>query len=68
MFTLDTEIRESDIFSESVLVKMRKNFKSGASLTPDELYLTVDQFEQLGLFMLRRAAEIKEEQQKRNGG
>jgi len=66
-FVLNTIVRESDKYTESVLVKMRKQFPSGTALAPDEIYITVEQLEQLGSFMLRRAEEIKEEQKIRKG-
>lgn len=66
-FVLNTVVRESDKYTETVLFKMRKTYPSGTDLAPDEVYFTVDQLEELGKFILLRAAEIKEEQKIRKG-
>lgn len=63
-FTTDVEVRESDKYTESVFVSLKRNF-GNHEIATGELFLTASQLDQVGRFFLRQAEEIRLAQQNR---
>ena len=60
-FTTDVEVRESDKFTESVFVSLKRNFGT-TEIAAGELFLTPSQLDQIGRFFVRQAEEIRQSQ------
>lgn len=62
-FTVDATVRESDKYTESVLVKFTRSYLEQDTSGCSEMFLTPNQLENLGMFLVRHAAEIRSEQE-----
>jgi hypothetical protein len=62
-FTVNATVRESDKYTESVLVKFTRSYTPDDTTGCNEMFLTPAQLENLGMFFVRQAAEIRGEQE-----
>jgi hypothetical protein len=62
-FSIDATVRESDRYSESILVKFTRSYSEEDTAGCNEMFLTPNQLEKLGMFFVRQAAEIRGEQE-----
>lgn len=61
-FSINASVRESDPYSESVYMKFEMDPVIGHSARMDEMFLTPDQLEELGKFLVQEAKTIRETQ------
>ena len=61
--TVNAIVRESDRYSESILVKFTRSYSVEDTSGCSEMFLTPNQLEKLGMFFVRQAAEIRSEQE-----
>ena len=61
--TVNATVRESDKYSESILVKFTRSYSAEDTAGCNEMFLTPAQLENLGMFFVRQAAEIRGEQE-----
>lgn len=64
-FVTTVEVRESDEYTQQVLVKITKQYKDGDIKSSGEMFLSPIQLENLGRFLVRQAEEIKTAQASR---
>ena len=57
-FTIDVVVRESDKYSELVYIKFERNTIDGDIERTSEAFLTPNQLDQLGRYLIRQAEEI----------
>jgi hypothetical protein len=58
-FTVDITVRESDKYSESVYVRFDRNMVPEEVRGVSEMFLTPDELDKFGRFLVRQADEIK---------
>ena len=61
MFALTAEARKSDDYSDSVFVKLTRNYKNGTVMPCNDMFLTPTQLELLGRYFIRAAEEIRQQ-------
>ncbi len=64
-FVVEVEAQESDKRTELIHIKFFRHYLSETVLGTDELFLTPDQTEELGKFLLSRSDQIRELQRSR---
>jgi hypothetical protein len=65
-FSINTTVRESDPYSESVFIKFEMEPTLGSIRRMDEMFLTPDELDRLGRFFIRQASEISMAQAERH--
>jgi hypothetical protein len=61
-FSVNATVRESDKYTESVLVKFTRSYTPEDDTGCSEMFLTPAQLENLGMFLVGQASEIRAEQ------
>ena len=65
-FTVDVTVRESDKYSLDAFVKFQRSYIPEGIEACNEMFLTLDQLENLGRFFVRQASEIRSMQDSRH--
>ncbi len=63
---VDVVVRESDLHSESVLLKLTRSVLQGTPCGCSEVFMTPSQLDHLGRFLIRQAEEIRISQEMRD--
>lgn len=58
-FTIDVTVRESDEYTEAIYIRLDRHYVPEEIYGCNELFLTPNQVEQLGQFLIRQADEIR---------
>lgn len=65
-FSTEVTVRESDKYTQAVYVKFERHYVPEEVRGVNEMFLTPNQLENLGHFMIRQAREIRLEQESRS--